>query len=39
MEEVGISVIICCYNSSKRIEETLKALSKQVNLEHIKYEM
>lgn len=27
--EKGISVIICCYNSGKRIEETLKHLKKQ----------
>ncbi len=34
----GVSIIICCYNSQKRIEETLQAVSSQEN-EEIPFEV
>ncbi len=37
--EKGISVIICCYNSSSRLPETLKHLASQVLSERIKWEV
>ena len=35
----GISVIICCYNSSARLPETLKHLAKQVIPDNIPWEV
>lgn len=35
----GISVIICCYNSAKRIPETLKHLSQQQILGYFQWEI
>ena len=37
--EYGISVIICCYNSTERIETTLRHLSEQKTTDGIKYEI
>ncbi len=41
MEKIpsGVSVIICCYNSEKRIEATLKHISEQVGIEAIDCEL
>ncbi|WP_109699458.1 glycosyltransferase [Chitinophaga deserti] len=36
---VGISVIICCYNSSQRIGETLRHLARQQFPEDFRYEV
>jgi len=35
----GVSVILCCYNSSQRIEKTLQALSKQQVQKDLKWEL
>lgn len=35
----GISVVICCYNSAKRLPETLKHLAAQEGLEDIGWEV
>lgn len=35
----GVSVIVCCYNSSKRLPETLKHLSQQNIPAHIEWEI
>lgn len=35
----GISVIVCCYNSAKRLPETLRHLSKQEGLENKPWEI
>jgi len=35
----GVSVVICCYNSEKRIETTLEHLKKQVCPDTIKWEV
>lgn len=35
----GVSVIICCYNSSERIERVLEHLEKQQNTEGIQWEV
>ncbi len=35
----GVSVIICCYNSESRIQETLKCLEMQINIEDIAFEI
>src|SRR5688572_20942184 len=35
----GISVIICCYNSSQRIGETLRHLARQQFPEDFRYEV
>jgi len=37
--KTGISVIICCYNSSSRIEETLKHVQKQEKMQDISWEV
>lgn len=36
---IGISVIICCFNSETRLPETLKYLAKQVNISHFEIEI
>ena len=36
---MGLSVIICCYNSATRLPETLKALAKQHCMEWLKWEV
>jgi glycosyltransferase involved in cell wall biosynthesis len=35
----GVSVIICCYNSEKRIEEVLHHLDKQKDTNHFLWEI
>jgi len=39
MKQNGVSVIICCFNSSNRIGKTLEYLSKQKELSNIKWEI
>lgn len=33
-EKLGISIIVCCYNSAKRIENTLNAIFRQMHTNH-----
>ena len=35
----GLSVIICCYNSSQRINKTIKAIFSQKSIENLKIEL
>ena len=37
--QAGVSIIICCYNSAKKLPETIKHLSLQKNLKDIKCEL
>ncbi|TFF40875.1 glycosyltransferase [Mucilaginibacter psychrotolerans] len=37
--EIGVTVIICCYNSAERLPETLKHLAVQQVSEHIAWEI
>jgi glycosyltransferase involved in cell wall biosynthesis len=37
--ELGVSVIICCYNSASRLPETLKFLALQIVPSHIRWEI
>jgi glycosyltransferase involved in cell wall biosynthesis len=36
---IGISVIICCYNSEKRIEKVLDCLDKQTGIQELNWEI
>jgi glycosyltransferase involved in cell wall biosynthesis len=39
VRQLGVSVIICCYNSSSRIEEVINYLSKQDRIDNIPIEI
>ena len=36
---IGVTVIICCHNSSSRIEETLRHLASQITVDDLKWEV
>src|SRR4051812_31837833 len=38
-EITGVSIIICCFNSAKRLPETIRHVALQENLDNIKWEV